>query len=1544
MRDKGIWKILAILIAFVVASCITPCIAVVSDSTDNIGYLNKIEQYRTSEDRIIEVNTISCISSSSADGVATSGISKLYIINHHLSEYPPSSRLIEGKRFIYDNGDYWTWGNYSLKGDISGTSYSYRLWLGSDSSTTFKIEIIINGATVATFPLLTVPYDPYYQPFSGNVTGLDPTTSSGDEVILKITKISGGAGSILYFGSAASSYITIPPLATQPIQSIQSMIDAAKPGDTIIIEDGIYNENVKVNKRLTIRSENGTDKTIIQAAKSNDHVFGITADYVNISGFTVKGATGWGKAGIYLGIGVDHCNISGNTALNNNRGILLYCSNNNNVTKNNATNNDIGIYLNSYSSNNTLINNTVNSNSDFGIVVAFSSNNTLINNTISNSRHGVRLYLSHNNKINSCNFEKDGFSISHSYENEIKDCYVNGKPLIYLEDEKDKTINYAGQVILINSRNITIKGCNLSDTSMGIILDGSSRITVSNNGICDNNLCGIYFNDSSNNYIYLNNFVNNSDNVCSYRSTNIWNLTEKITYTYNGKNYENSLGNYWSDYAGSDLNEDGIGDTPYSIDSDKDNYPLIELFENYFAPTVPTCKIELQKNGVKIDKIGVGEWFNIVITEYSGDIKKVRFLSDESQNGKVDECFTWTEWYDWNTSKEDRTGHWYASNKTKTWAFATSGEKEVWAEVKDGEGRTAYCHAGIYASSTPTPKTIYVPDDYSKIQWAVNNASAGDTIIVRDGTYCENVVVDKSLTIKSENGAEYTTIDGGGSGDVVKITANNVTIEGFTITGGSDWYAGLCIGSSGNKIISNKISNNWWGINRVSNNNQILNNNCSNNDWDGIALSGSNNIIANNNCSNNDWDGIDLSGSNNIISNNNCSNNGVNGIDLFGSNNNTITDSIASNNHVGGIQLAFSNNNTISNNTCSNNNKGIYLVHSNNNSIYLNSFIKNVDNVRSSYSTNIWNSTEKITYTYNETTCTNYLGNYWDDYEGNDANGDGIGDTSYTIDRDKDDCYPLMERFENYLPKSSSHEENAYSHLYEVMDKYNEFFDVYTGGDAAGNHYIPSGWMGDWNDLTFNGSYIIDPHSGPNCIKVTYSADFYENNHYIPSGWMGDWNDITFNDSYTSDPHSGANCIKINYSANGSQGNNWSGIYWQDPENNWGDKIGGFNLTGAAELTFWAKGEKGGEKMEFKVGGINRHAYNVYTDKNAANNHYFPSGWYNGASNMLFNDNWMDNPHSGTSCIKVTWNGAAGNDGWKWNGVMWQNPENNLAGDSGYGYNLTGATKLTFWARTDEPGLKVKFLMGYPADTSGEVLINERTDGWVELYTNWTQYEIDLSGRDLSDIAGGFAFVFNDVNDPDPDGCTFYLDDIKYDKVTLYDLDKPYQDSCGPVSSGLITLTNNWQRYAINLTNENLSHIIGGFCGVANKDNNPEGCAFYLDDIKYEYKYGDKSFNVYTDAQQNWAGIYWQDPENNWGNCSEGGYNLTGATNLSFWAKGANGTEKIEFKIGGIGWDPKTDQQIARYPDSLHPAVSTGIINLTTEWKQYTVDLTGRDF
>ena len=96
----------------------------------------------------------------------------------------------------------------------------------------------------------------------------------------------------------------------------------------IVVKDGSYSENVKVNKLLAIRSENGSTNCVVQAASSDDHMFEVTADYVNISGFTIEGATGEEKAGIYL-YGAYHSVVSNNNISNCYYGVrvsaLWYC-------------------------------------------------------------------------------------------------------------------------------------------------------------------------------------------------------------------------------------------------------------------------------------------------------------------------------------------------------------------------------------------------------------------------------------------------------------------------------------------------------------------------------------------------------------------------------------------------------------------------------------------------------------------------------------------------------------------------------------------------------------------------------------------------------------------------------------------------------------------------------------------------------------------------------------------------------------------------------------------------------------------------------------------------------------------------------------------------------------------------------------------------------------------------------------------------------------------------------------------------------------------
>ncbi len=84
---------------------------------------------------------------------------------------------------------------------------------------------------------------------------------------------------------------------------------------------------------------------------------------------------------------------------------------------------------------------------------------------------------------------------------------------------------------------------------------------------------------------------------------------------------------------------------------------------------------------------------------------------------------------------------------------------------------------------------------------------------------------------------------------------------------------------------------------------------------------------------------------------------------------------------------------------------------------------------------------------------------------------------------------------------------------------------------------------------------------------------------YVPSGYMGNVGAIAM-DAASADRPRGKRCLQVRYTAS----DNWGGVVWQSPANDWGERPGGFDLTGAKRLTFWARGDKGGESVTFQFG------------------------------------------------------------------------------------------------------------------------------------------------------------------------------------------------------------------------------------------------------------------------------------------------------------------------------------------------------------------------
>ncbi len=267
--------------------------------------------------------------------------------------------------------------------------------------------------------------------------------------------------------------------------AIQQAINARETsnGHTIFIQHGTYVGEIVVNKSLSLIGED-PETTIIDGMGAPDQVIKIAANNVSIAGFTIRNSSRTAGAA-YSGGGiamhyVKNCTIHANIIADNVNGITLESSSNTNI-----------------------------------------NNNSLV----SNSQRGISLLSSSSNTISENTFVNDGLYILPSdlpgmpFSNEVVNNTVNGKPLVYLENESGYLVENAGQVVLIDCNGIQVKNNDLSNCSVGLELWRTSDSEINLNNITGNEY-GVLMMAFKNNTVCQNSISNSTYGIRGYLSSN----------------------------------------------------------------------------------------------------------------------------------------------------------------------------------------------------------------------------------------------------------------------------------------------------------------------------------------------------------------------------------------------------------------------------------------------------------------------------------------------------------------------------------------------------------------------------------------------------------------------------------------------------------------------------------------------------------------------------------------------------------------------------------------------------------------------------------------------------------------------------------------------------------------------------------------------------------------------------------------------------------------------------------------------------------------
>jgi hypothetical protein len=210
--------------------------------------------------------------------------------------------------------------------------------------------------------------------------------------------------------------------------------------------------------------------------------------------------------------------------------------------------------------------------------------------------------------------------------------------------------------------------------------------------------------------------------------------------------------------------------------------------------------------------------------------------------------------------------------------------------------------------------------------------------------------------------------------------------------------------------------------------------------------------------------------------------------------------------------------------------------------------------------------------------------------------------------------------------------------------------------------------------------------------------------------------------------------------------------------------------------------------LDYLAAGLTANEVWVYRDYAETVNHFTQKALISDSRHAEYvsdmNENWQDSPHSGTSAIEC----RIHTESQSWGGWMFMNgylldgetiPSINWGDRDGTGENLSGATRLTFWAKGAQGGERVQFFLGgvgydewgnttqpYPDSTA------KISTKFLKLTSGWKMYTLSLKKADLSYLNCGFGFVLS--SDKSGKGDTvFYLDDIRFEGDIASNMDAP---------------------------------------------------------------------------------------------------------------------------------------------------------------------------